>query len=211
MSDLILVGRSSSHFTRITRMFAIELGVALTFRPVFDLTNLDLASYGDNPALKVPVLVTETGPLFGAENICRELARRAVTKGKKGKKKSDIVMRGDLDSRLVANAEELTLHAMQTGVAIILGKMSGAAPSSKTMRSLENTLAWLDANVDDVIAALPEGRAVSFVEVALFCLARHLPFRNVLDVKPYTKLVAFADAYGQRESARETEYRVDTN
>jgi hypothetical protein len=99
---------------------------------------------------------------------------------------------------------------MQTGVAIILGKMSGAAPSSKTMRSLENTLAWLDANVDDVIAALPEGRAVSFVEVALFCLARHLPFRNVLDVKPYTKLVAFADAYGQRESARETEYRVDT-
>jgi glutathione S-transferase len=210
MSDLILVGRSSSHFTRITRMIAIELGVALTFRPVFDLTTLDVATYGDNPALKVPVLVTETGPLFGTENICRELARRAGAKGKKGKKRSDVVLRGDLDSRLVANAEELTLHAMQTSVVIILGKMSGTAPAAKTMRSLENTLAWLDSNVNGVIAALPEGRAVSFVEVALFCLMRHLPFRNVLDVKPYAKLVAFADAYGQRASARETEYRIDT-
>lgn len=211
MSDLILVGRSSSHFTRVTRMFAIELGVALTFRPLFDLTSLDVASYGENPALKIPVLVTETGPLFGAENICRELVRRAGAKNKKdkAKKKSDIVMRGDLDSRLVANAEELTLHAMQTGVIIILGKTSGIAPSAKTSRSLENTLAWLDANVEGVIAALPEGRTVSFVEVALFCLTRHLPFRDVIDVKPYAKLLAFADGYGGRPSARETEYRID--
>ena len=104
MSDLILVGRSSSHFTRITRMIAMELGVALTFRPLFDLTSLDVREYGDNPALKVPVLVTETGPLYGAENICRELVRRALAKNKKGKKKSDIVMRGDLDSRLARNS-----------------------------------------------------------------------------------------------------------
>lgn len=209
MSELVLVGRSSSHFTRVARMFALELGVELAFRPVFDLTSLDATTYGDNPALKIPVLVTETGPLFGTENICRELTRRASAKNKKGKKKSDFVMRGDIDSRLVANAEELTLHAMQTGVAIILGKMSGTAPSAKTMRSLENTLAWLDANAGDVIAALPDGRTVSFVEVALFCLVRHLPFRQVLDVAPYEKLVAFADAYAQRASARETEYRID--
>jgi glutathione S-transferase len=208
MSDLSLVGRSSSHFTRVVRMVALELGVPLAFRPLFDLTSLDVTEYGDNPALKIPVLVTETGPLFGAENICRELARRARTKNKKAKK-SDVVLRGDLDSRLVANAEELTLHAMQTGVVIILGKTMGTAPAAKPVRSLENTLAWLDANVDDVIAALPEGRTVSFVEVALFCLTRHLPFRSVADVKPYKKLVAFADAYGQRASARETEYRVD--
>lgn len=208
MGDLTLIGRSSSHFTRITRMFAIEVGVEVTFRPVFDLTALDTATYGENPALKVPVLLTETGPLFGAENICRELVRRA--RSKKGKKKSDFAMRGDLDSRLVANAEELTLHAMQTGVGIILGKMSGTAPSTKTTRSLENTLAWLDAHVDEVVAALPEGRTVSFVEVALYCLIRHLPFRQVLDVKPYGKLAAFADAYGQRASSRETEYRVDS-
>lgn len=209
MSELTLVGRSSSHYTRVTRMFALELGVELSFRPVFDLTALDAATYGDNPALKIPVLLTETGPLFGAENICRELVRRAGARSKKGKKKSDVVLRGEMDSRLVANAEELTLHAMQTSVGIILGKTSGVAASAKTMRSLENTLAWLDANIDGVIAALPEGRTISFVEVALFCLTRHLPFRAVLDVKPYKKLVAFADAYGERASARETEYRID--
>jgi glutathione S-transferase len=209
MSDLTLVGRSSSHFTRITRMFAIELGVELTFRPLYDLTSLDVASYGDNPALKIPVLLTETGPLFGSENICRELVRRAGAKHKKARKKSDFVMRGDVDSRLVANAEELILHAMQTTVVIVLGKTAGISPSAKTTRSLENTMAWLDANVDDVIAALPEGRTISFAEVALFCLTRHLPFRQVLDVKPYRKLLAFADSYGDRTSARETEYRVD--
>lgn len=211
MSDLILVGRSSSHFTRLTRMFAIELGIEVAFRPLYDLTSLDVSSYGDNPALKIPVLVTETGPLFGAENICRELVRRAGAKNKKDKtrKRSDIVMRGDLDSRLVANAEELTLHAMQTAVTVILGKTSGIAPSAKTMRSMENTLAWLDANVDAVRAALPEGRVLSFVEVALFCLTKHLPFREVVDVKPYARLVAFAESYGQRPSAKETEYRID--
>jgi glutathione S-transferase len=208
MSELTLVGRSSSHFTRVTRMFALELGVPLRFRPVFDLTSLDVTVYGDNPALKIPVLLTETGPLFGSENICRELMRRAAAKNKKAKR-SNFVLRGDLDSRLVANAEELTLQAMQTGVIIVLGKTTGTAPSTKTTRSLENTLAWLDAHIGDVVAALPEGRIVSFVEVALFCLIRHLPFRAVLDVKPYKKLVAFADEYGQRPSARETEYRVD--
>ena len=208
MSELVLVGRSSSHFTRVARMFALELGIDFAFRPVYDLTSLDVTVYGDNPALKIPVLLTETGPLFGAENICRELVRRARAKNKKAKK-SDVVLRGDLDSRLVANAEELTLHAMQTGVVIILGKTMGVAPAAKSIRSLENTLAWLDANLDDVLAALPEGRTVSFVEVALFCLVKHLPFRSVIDPKPYRKLVAFTDAYGQRPSARETEYRVD--
>lgn len=189
-------------------MFAIDLGIEHTFRPLYDLTSLDVSAYGDNPALKIPVLITETGPLFGAENICRELVRRARARNKKAKR-SEVVLRGDLDSRLVANAEELTLHAMQTGVIIILAKTMGTAPPGKSVRSLENTLAWLDANIDDVLAALPEGRTIAFVEVALFCLVKHLPFRSVLDPKPYQKLVAFAESYGQRPSARDTEYRVD--
>ena len=94
MSELVLVGRSSSHFTRVARMFALELGIDFAVRPVYDLTSLDVTVYGDNPALKIPVLLTETGPLFGAENICRELVRRARAKNKKAKK-SDVVLRGD--------------------------------------------------------------------------------------------------------------------
>ena len=49
-----------------------------TFRPIFDMTTFEAAAYAENPALKVPVLNTPDGPLFGTENICRELvgARR---------------------------------------------------------------------------------------------------------------------------------------
>ena len=77
MGDIVLVGRSSSHFTRTARIFAIELGVPHTFRPVFDILSLDQATFADNPALKVPILVDGNGSLFGTENICRELVRRS--------------------------------------------------------------------------------------------------------------------------------------
>lgn len=204
MSHLELVGRSSSHFTRVARVFALELGVPHAFRPVFDLTSLDAAAYAGNPALKIPVLVDERGPLFGAENICRELARRSG-------KASGVVLRGDVGDRVVANAEELTAHAMAAEVSLI---MAGAvdderAAPPKLSRSLANALAHLDANVDALLAALPRERALSFVEVALFCLVTHLPFRRVADVAPWARLGDFCRRFGERESARATEYRFD--
>jgi hypothetical protein len=32
-----LIGRSSSHFTRVPRMLALELGIDCAFQPVYDL------------------------------------------------------------------------------------------------------------------------------------------------------------------------------
>src|SRR4051812_24553111 len=93
MNPLVLTGRSSSHFTRIARIFALELGVTHTFQPVFDMTSLDAATYANNPALKVPILVDEVGPLFGTENICRELVRRSGQRSK-------VIMRGDVSERV---------------------------------------------------------------------------------------------------------------
>src|SRR4051794_16783286 len=46
MDQPVLVGRSSSHFTRTARIFALELGVPHGFRPVLDMATLDLAAYG---------------------------------------------------------------------------------------------------------------------------------------------------------------------
>ena len=77
MDTVEIVGRSSSHFSRTARIFALELGVPHTFRPVFDILALEAENYADNPALKVPILVLPDGPMFGTENICRELARRS--------------------------------------------------------------------------------------------------------------------------------------
>src|SRR5688572_30144352 len=110
-AEVTLLGRSSSHFTRTARIFALELEVPHQFRPVLDLTTSDPGAYADNPALKVPVLIDAEGGLFGTENICRELARRSGRRGQ-------VVLRGDVADRIVANAEELILHAMAVEVTL---------------------------------------------------------------------------------------------
>lgn len=187
-------------------MFALELGVEHSFRPVFDITSLEAAEYADNPALKIPILVDEGGPLFGSDNVCRELSRRAASRGSMLAKS---VLRGEVRARVVENAEELTSHVMSCEVNLIMAKMGGVALPPKVLRSVEGCLDWLDANLDAVLGALPSDRTVSFVEVAVFCVVTHLPFRDVMDVSPWPRLVAFARTFGQRESARATEYRFD--
>jgi glutathione S-transferase len=198
-----LVGRSSSHFTRTARIFALELDVEHTFRPVLDIKSLDRANYAGNPTLKLPIFVDEHGPLFGTENICREITRRSG-------RASEVVMRGDLPTRVVANAEELTLHAMATDVSIIVAKMMDPdrPVSRKMLRSLEESLGELDASIDTVLAALPQ-RRISFVEVALFCVVTHRPFRETLAVSRWTRLGAFSESFGARASAQATTYRFD--
>lgn len=204
MSPLELVGRSSSHFTRVARMFAFELGVAHVFRPVLDLTSVDPGHYAGNPTLKIPILVDDRGPLFGTENICRELARRSGGA-------SRVVLRGDVQDRLVANAEELTLHVMSSEVSLIMAKVAGDARLAppKLSRSIEGCLGWLDDHVEAILAALPPGRALSFLEVALFCVVTHLPFRQVMEVASWPRLGDFCRRFGERESARATAYRFD--
>lgn len=204
MSQPALVGRSSSHFTRVARIFALELGVPHEFRPVLDITSLDVGDYAGNPALKLPIFVDERGPLFGTENICRELVRRSG-------KGAAVTMRGDVGDRVVANAEELTLHVMAAEVSLIMAKVAGGegAVPPKVSRGIEHSLRYLDESVDAVLAALPQGRAFSFVEVALFCVVTHLPFRQVMDVTPWARLGEFCRRFGARESARNTEYRFD--
>ncbi len=44
------LGRSSSHFTRVARIFAFALSVPHTFRRVFDGASLDAATSAGNPA-----------------------------------------------------------------------------------------------------------------------------------------------------------------
>jgi glutathione S-transferase len=200
--EITLVGRSSSHFTRTARIFAVELSVPHDFRPVLDLTTLDAAAYAHNPALKVPVLVDAAGRLFGTENICRELARRSGQRDR-------VVLRGDVGERVVANAEELILHAMSTEVSLIMAGADRPAPP-KLRPSLENALAHLDDHLDEILAALPPDRLLSFCEVSLFCLVTHLPFRKVMAIDRYQRLQSLAEAFGARPAAQATEYRFDT-
>ncbi len=204
MPESALIGRSSSHYTRVARLFALELAVPHVFRPVLDMTTHDTGAYGDNPALKMPVWYDERGSLFGLENICRELARRSPERER-------IVLRGDSPDRLVANAEELAVHAMSSEVILIMNALAGPSQLEppKVRTSMLNALAFLDANLSAVLAALPSDRRISFCEAALFCVLTHLPFRQVADVSGYPNLARFSAEFGQRASARATEYRFD--
>ena len=175
---------------------------------MLDLTSVEAADYGGSPALKVPVLLDASQPdepwLIGTENICVHLVRLSG-------KRASVVMRGDVQERVVLNAEELTLHVMQSEVALIMAKIAGDARLAppKVSRSIENSLSHLDRTIDAALAALPEGRAFSWLEVSLFSLLRHLPFREVMGIDAYPRLVAFAGAFEARESARATGFRYD--
>ena len=208
-AEPVLYGRSSSHFTRVVRIIAAELGVPYTLRVVPNLLSLDASEYGGNPALRVPVLRTEEGEWFGALNICRVLERRARAFGAPGR----VVWPEELEAPLAANAQELAVQAMSSEVALIMARAAQADESAphlaKQRETLERMLAWLEASVSEVLAALPADRRVSFLEVTLFCLVQHLEFREILPVSAYRALGEFCRVFSVRASAQTTVFRFD--
>jgi glutathione S-transferase len=204
-----LIGRRSSHFTRVTRIFAHELDVALELVPIYDLVAVDAASYADNPARKLPTLerAGSGSKLFGTENICRALAESSPSPRR-------IVWPEQLPSDVSRNAQELVWHAMAAQVQLAFGTLVNELPAAnlyfvKGRAGFVGALEWLDTHLDEALAALPASRDLSLFEVTLFCLLEHLPFRGTLSLEPYPTLRRFAQAFGQRASAQATPYEFD--
>jgi glutathione S-transferase len=201
----VIIGRSSSHFTRVTRIFAAEMRVDYSLLVVRDLMSSNAEDYGGNPALKIPSLQTPQGVWFGSLNVCRELWRRSNPRPR-------VVWPEDLDQPLLANAQELVLQAMSTEVSLIMGKAAGTDSSThhaKMQQSLVNMMSWLEENARPILATLPP-RDLSYLEVTLFCLVTHLEFRGVLPTAPYPALNEFCQQFATRASAGETSFRFDT-
>jgi glutathione S-transferase len=205
--SVTLVGRSSSVFTRVTRIFAAELGVEYSFRALGDLLSTDISDYAGNPAMRVPVLETSDGIWFGSLSICRELARRATTPRRVAWPESSTVC-------TTCNAQELVAQAMAVEVTLVVDGLGGGDPVDKQpvklRQGLANMLSWLDTNVTEALDGLPASREVSFLEVNLFCLMLHLEFREVVPTATYGNLKAFCSRFGGRTSAKQTLYRFDT-
>jgi glutathione S-transferase len=212
MKPLQIVGRSSSLFTRMPLIFAEELGLPWELVPIFDMRALGPEVYAGNPALKLPILRTESSVLFGAQNICRAIADRAVAEGVAPAK--GVVWPEALKDDLSRNAQELVWHGMLTQVQLIIGIQVNKLPADnpffvKTRKGFEGSLQWLDANLSAALKALPP-RDLSLFEVSLHCLVEHLTFRVTLSVEPHPSLVAFSTDFAKRPSARRTVYRLDT-
>jgi glutathione S-transferase len=201
----VLVGRSSSHFTRAARIFAHELGVPYELSPVYDITSVGADAFADNPTLRVPSLRTETGTWFGTLNVCRELARRATHP-------CPIVWPEELTDAMAANAQEIVLETMAAEVTVVMARVAKLAPDhallAKPVARIDASVAWLDRELPGVLARLPE-RSLSFLEVTAFCLCTHLVFREVRSIDDCPHLVEFSRAFGARPSARLTEYAFD--
>lgn len=209
MTSLRLTGRSSSHFTRVARMFAHEMGVPIELHVVTDLTCLDPEAYGGNPALKLPTLHVGDSLLFGTDNICRRLAEIA---GREADPR--IVLGHHVAADLARSAQEITWHAMSAQVQLVIGMYMAKLELdnlllAKGMASLHGSLTWLDTKLDEILAALPPERDVSVLEVSLFCLVEHLGFRPTVPVDAFAQLRAFAADYGARASAQATAFAFD--
>ncbi len=207
MNPLQIVGRSSSHFTRVTLVFAHELGVEFELVPVYDMTQIDSAAYAGNPALKMPTLRRAGSQVFGAENICRTLAELADPPRR-------IVWPEHLHEEIARNAQELVWHGMTAQVQLILGTRAGKLPADniyfvKIRAGFEGALRWLNANLDEMLGILPESRDISLFEVTLFCLMEHLAFRSMVPVSDFPALIRFAREFARKPSAQRTVYRVD--
>jgi glutathione S-transferase len=207
MALVQIFGRRGSHFTRVTRIFAEELGVPYEIVPIFDMKQRDPNIYSDNPALKMPTLRIGDEVVFGAENICRTLAERAGSP-------AGIVWPEQLRSSVQRNAQELVWHSMAAQVQIVLGTLVGKLPSDniyfeKALAGFSGALGWLDTHLDPVLASLPPSRKLSLFETTLFCLIEHLHFRQTLPVEPYAALARFAATFATRPSAQRTPYEVD--
>jgi glutathione S-transferase len=207
MTTLQIVGRRGSHFTRMTLIFAEELGVPYELVPIYDMKALDAAAYAGNPALKLPILRKGDALLFGAQNICRALAESVGA--------TDLVVwPEDLREDRMRNAQELVWHCMAAQVQLVVGTIIGKLPAdnvffAKARLGIEGSLQWLDSHAAELLAALPAGRRLSVLEVSLFCLIEHVRWRKTAAIDRCAHLIAWAASYASRASAQSTVYEVD--
>ena len=204
-----LIGRSSSHFTRVARMAAHELAVPVVFEVVPDLLSVDPAAYGGHPSLKIPILHDGDVVSFGTEHICRRLVAIA---GRTGDPR--IVLAAPDDDALVANAQEIVWTAMLAQVQLVAGVQLARLPAdnpyfAKAAQGLRGSLGWLDEHLAAILAALPAERAWSSLELALYCLLEHIAFRSTLSLARFAALHDFAATIATRPSARSTRYAFD--
>lgn len=205
-TTLEIVGRRSSHYTRLVRLLAHELDVPYALRPIHDLLSEDPAVYAGNPALKLPAARLGETTVWGSLNACR-LVAVAANDGE-----ARVFWPEQARGALLMNAHEVLAHVMAAQVEVVFHEIVSRRPPDATSRkrraSLMLCLQWLDRHLDAIHAALPTDRIALF-DLGLYALLEHLPFRNPIDLSPMPQLVGFVATFGVRASAQATPYVFD--
>lgn len=203
---LEIVGRRSSHYTRLVRLLAHELGVPYALRPIHDLLSEDPAVYAGHPALKLPAARLGETTVWGSLNACR-LVAAAANDGE-----TRVFWPEQARSARLMNAHEVLAHVMAAQVEVVFHEIVSRRPPDATSRkrraSLMLCLQWLNRHLDEIRAELPTGRIALF-DLGLYALLEHLPFRNPIDLSPMPHLVEFVAVFGERASAQATPYVFD--
>jgi len=205
-----IIGRRSSLFTRLPLYFAERLGLEYDFAVIPDMTKVDSAAFGDNPALKLPILRLGARTVFGAQNICRVIAEEAT----RASAPVRIVWPEHVRDDVSRNAQELVSHCMAAQVQLVMGTVLAKLPADnvffvKARTSLQGALGWLDKHVDRALAEL-RPRDFSWFEISLLALVEHLVFRPTVSIEPYAGLRAFVDTFASDPAAQRTAFRFDS-
>ncbi len=201
-----LFGRHTSHYTRLVLIVAHELDVEYTFTPILDLMSRDAAQYGTHPGLRMPTLRVDDEYVFGATNICALMASSASAQ-------SALIPLHRSGNTFLMNFDEILMQAMATQVTLVIANQVAKVDSrnalvDKSIAGLVGMLGWLDTNLVDYLARLPD-RSVAVAEVALFCLLEHVKYRKTAATEIYENLHRFCEAFSMRPSAQSTHYYVD--
>lgn len=183
-----LHGTPLSHFTRKIRILLAELGVAYDRVWSPGVMGVDARSYGDNPMLRVPVLVDGDLVLHDSEHIARYLVRHGDPLG------VNSVAVADLNQLAVANA------IMANEVVLILAERGGLKDLSssyfaKLRTAIADGLAWLDRTVD--------GDAFTWKEIATICMWDHVAHYGLVPLG-YPRLAAHVAQFAARPSVAST-------
>ncbi len=186
-SPMKLYSTPLSHFSRKVRAVADFYELDIEYIDVGNVAEIGIEKYAGNPLMGVPVLEGENLWLVDSDHIIAYLARMydSADRLRVHSTKMD-----DLNIRAVLNG------LMSSEVRIILGKRSGIPIDEfrffdKAKQSIAESLKWLEARAERF-----DPKNISMNEIHLVCALDHLRYLELVDLKPFPKLLDLSEAIG---------------
>jgi glutathione S-transferase len=183
-----------SHFSRKIRILLAELGIPFEWIRTPGVMDPALATYGDNPLLRIPTLVDGDHTVIESDHIARYIVAKFDPRDWFGVTSVEV----DALNRLaVANgvmANEVTILLAQRGGLDI----TGAVYFAKLLTAIEQGLAWLDARI------APD-TPFDYRDIALICMWQHVEhYGLVAALDRFPRIATRVAMFGDRPSVATT-------